>query len=129
MRLSSSMVGGDLINFPHKLLLTNRQIENLRKAFANKSSKDIKLSKTPLSKIIESGGFLGRFFGPLKKTGLPLIKNAIKSLAKSVSIPLELTATASATDTGIHKKNLRIWSSFFLLCSENNNTSNIKWWN
>ena len=40
------MIGDDKTNFPHKLLLTVRQVENLRKAFANKSSTDIKLSKT-----------------------------------------------------------------------------------
>ena len=46
MRLSSSMVGDDETNFPYKLLLTNRQAANLRKAFVNKSLVDIKLSKT-----------------------------------------------------------------------------------
>ena len=61
--------------------------------------------------MIQSGGFLGRFFGPLLKTGLPLIKNVIKPLAKSVLIPLGLIAAASAADAGIHKKNLGIWSS------------------
>ena len=76
----------DETNVPHKLLLTNRQIENLRKAFANKSSTDINLWKTRLSKMIQSGGFLGRRLGPLLKTGLPLIKNVIKPLAKSVLI-------------------------------------------
>ena len=76
------------------------------KAFANNSSVDIKLSKTQLSQMIQSGGFLGGPFGPLLKTGLPLIKkNVIKPLAKSVLIPLGLTATASAADAGIHKKN------------------------
>ena len=109
LRLLSNMVGDDETNFPHKLLLTNRQVANLRKAFANYLSTDIKLSKTQLSKMIQSGGFLGRLLGPLLKTGLPLIKNVIKALAKSVLIPLGLTATASAADAGIHKKNLRIW--------------------
>ena len=54
--------------------------------------------------MIQSGGFLGRFLGPLLKTGLPLIKNVIKPLAKSILIPLGLTAAASAADAGIHKK-------------------------
>ena len=54
--------------------------------------------------MIQSGGFLGRLLGPLLKTGLPLIKNVIKPLAKSVLIPLGLTAAASAADAGIHKK-------------------------
>ena len=63
----------DNTNFPHELLLTNRQVANIRKAFANHLSTDIKLSKTQLSKMIQSGGFLGRLLGPLLKTGLPLI--------------------------------------------------------
>ena len=104
LRLSLNMIGDDEINFPHKLLLTNRQVANLRKAFANYLSTDIKLSKTQLSKMIQSGGFLGRLLGPLLKTGLPLIKNVIKPLAKSVLIPLGLTAAASAADPGIHRK-------------------------
>ena len=60
--------------------------------------------KTQLSKIIQSGGFRGRLYGPLLKTGLPLIKNVIKPLTKSGLIPLGLTAAVSAVDTGIHKK-------------------------
>ena len=104
LRLSSNMIGDDETNFPHKLLLTNRQVENLRKAFPNKVSTNIKLSKTQLSKMVQSWGFLGRLLGPLLKTGLPLIKNAIKPLAKSVLIPLGLTAAASAADAGMHKK-------------------------
>ena len=102
------MIGDNETNFPHKLLLTNRQVANLRKAFANYLSTDIKLSKTQLSKMMQSGGFIGRLLGPLLKTGLPLIKNVIKPLAKNVLIPLELTAAASAADAGIHKKILRI---------------------
>ena len=54
--------------------------------------------------MIQSGGFLGRLLGPLLKTGLPLIKNVIKPLAKSILISLGLTAAASAAHTGIHKK-------------------------
>ena len=104
LRLSSNMIGDNETNFPHKLLLTNRQVSNLRKAFANNSSTDIKLSKTQLSKMIQSGGFLGRLLGPPLKIGLLLIKNVIKPLAKSVFIPLGLTAVASAADAGIHKK-------------------------
>ena len=52
------MVGDNESNFSHKLLLTNRQVANLRKAFANYLSTDIKLSKTQLSKMIQSGGFI-----------------------------------------------------------------------
>ena len=98
------MIGDNESNFPHKLLSTNRQVTNLRKAFANYLSADIKLSKTQLSKMIQSGGFLGRLLGPLLKTGLPLIKNVIKPLAKSVLIPLGLTAAVSTADARIHKK-------------------------
>ena len=68
------MIGDNETNFPHKLLLTNRQVANLRKAFENHLSTDIKLSKTQLSKMIQSGGFIGRLLSSLLKTGLPLIK-------------------------------------------------------
>ena len=97
LRLLLNMIGNsdDETNFPHKLLLTNRQVANLRKSFANNLSVNIKLSKTQLSKIVQSGGFLGKFVGPLLKAGLPLMKNLIK--------PLGLTGTASAADAGIHK--------------------------
>ena len=52
--------------------------------------------------MIQSGGFLGKLVGPLLKTGLPLIKNVIKPLSKT--IPLGLTAAPSGADAGIHKK-------------------------
>ena len=71
---------------------------------------DTKLSKTQLSKMIQSWGCLKRFLGPLQKTGLPLIKNVIKPLAKGFLIPLVLTAAASAVDPSIHKKIFRIRS-------------------
>ena len=64
----------------------------------------MKLSKTQISKMIQSGGFLCRLLGPLLKTGSTVIKNVIKPLAKRVLIPLGLTAAASAADAGIHKK-------------------------
>ena len=67
-------------------------------------STDIKLSTAKINKIIQSDGFLGELLGPLLKTGLPLIKNVFKPLAKSVLIPLGLTAAASAANVGIHKK-------------------------
>ena len=54
--------------------------------------------------MIQSRGFLGRLLDPLLKTGLPLIKNVLKPLAKIVSIPPGLTAAASAVDAGTHKK-------------------------
>ena len=116
LRLSSNMVGNsnDNTNFPHELLLTNTQVTNIRKAFANHLSTDIKLSKSQLSKMIQSGGFIGRLLGPLLKTRLPLMKSVIKPLAKSVLIPLGLTAAASAADVVIHKK---------ILGSGHNNTT------
>ena len=59
LRLSSNMIGDSdvKINFPHELLLTNRQVSNLRKAFADKSSTDIKLSKIQISKMIQPGRY------------------------------------------------------------------------
>ena len=83
LRLSSNMIGNsdDEANFSHKLLLTNRQVANLCNIVANNSSADIKLSKTQLYKMIQSGGFLGRLLGTLLKTGLPLLINVIKPLA------------------------------------------------
>ena len=81
-----------------------RQVLKLRKTFENSSSANVKSSKTQLHKIWQSGGFLGRFLGPLLKTWLPLIGNVLKLLAKNVLISLELTAAASATDAAIDKK-------------------------
>ena len=75
LRLSSSMIGDNETSFPHKLLLTNKQVLNLRKGFANNSSTDIKLSKTQLSKMLQSGRFLGKLLGLLLKTGLNKIYN------------------------------------------------------
>ena len=54
--------------------------------------------------MVQSGEFLSRLFGSLLKIGLPLIKNVIKPLAKSVLISFGLTVAASAADAGIHKK-------------------------
>ena len=105
LKLASNVVGdsNDENNFPHKFLLTNTQVSKLCNAFANDLSANIKLSKTQLHKIGQSAEFLGRFLGPLLKTGLPLIGNVLKPLATSVLIPLGLTA-ASAADAFIYKK-------------------------
>ena len=102
-------------DLPHELLLATRQKTKLRNSFNNNMSTDLKLSKAQISKIIQSGGFLGRLLGPLLKNGLPLIKNVIKPLVKSVLIHLGLTAAVSAADAGIHKKNIGIWE-----CDSNN---------
>ena len=104
LRLSSNMIGNsdDNTNFPHELLLTNRQVANLRKAFAKNMSTDLTLAKTQLSKMIQSRGFLGRLLDPLLRNGLRLMKSVIKQLVKSVLVPLGITAAAAAADAGIH---------------------------
>ena len=105
LKISWNVVGdsNDENNFPHKLFLTDTQVSRLRKALANGSSANIKLSKTQLHKIRQSGGFIGRILGPLLKPVLPLIGNVLKPLAKIVLTYLGLTA-ASVTDAAIHKK-------------------------
>ena len=85
-------------------IITNTQVSQFHKTFANNSSANIKLSKTQLLKIGQSGGFLVRLLGPLLKTRLPLIGNVLKPVLKSALIPLRLTAAASATDAAIHEK-------------------------
>ena len=89
--------GNDL---PHELLLTIRQITKLRNALNNNMSTDIKLSKAQISKIIQSGGFLGSL---LSKLAGPLMKVAVP-LAKNILAPLGITAAASAIDSEIQKK-------------------------
>ena len=63
-------------------------------------SSDLKLSKAQISKIIQSGGFLGsllsKLAGPLMKVAIPLVKNVLA--------PLGITAAASAIDAGIQNK-------------------------
>ena len=86
------------------MLSTNTQVSNLRKAFVNNSSANIKLSKPQLHKIGQSRGVLGRLLGRLLRTGLNLIQNELIALAKKDLIPLGLTA-ASATDASAYKKN------------------------
>ena len=97
-RISFKMFNGN--DLPHELLLTTRQITKLRNAFNNNMSTDLKLSKAQISKIIQSGGFLGSL---LSKLAGPLMKVAIP-LAKNVLAPLGITAAASAIDAGIQKK-------------------------
>ena len=120
------MIGDNKTNLSHKLLLTIRQVADLRKASVNYLSTDIKLSKTQLSKKIQSGEFLGRLLGPLLKTGLTLIKNVIKPLAKSVLFPLGLTTAASAADAGIHKKILGSGNTTTLIISNDEMNDVIK---
>ena len=75
--------------------------------------------------MIQSEGFLGKLLDPLLKSGLPLMKSIIKPLAKSILIPLELTAAASAADVGIHKKILRSGNTT-LIISNNKMEDTIK---
>ena len=80
--------------------MTDRQVANIRKAFSNNLSTDVNFSKTQLSKIMQSGGFLGNLLsklaGPLMKVAMPLAKNVLA--------PLGLTAAMSAIDGSIKKK-------------------------
>ena len=104
LRISSSMVGNsnENTNFPHELLLTDRQVSNIRKAFSNNLSRDVKFSKTQVLKMMQSGGFLGNLLsklaGPLMKIAMPLAKNVLPQLG--------LTAAMSAIDGSIKKKML-----------------------
>ena len=121
LRIYLKMFNGN--DLPHKLLLTTTQKTKLRNAFNNNMSADLKLSKAQISKIIQSGGFLGSL---LSKLAGPLMKVAIH-LAKNVLAPLGITAVASAIVAGIQKKKKStwIWSSF-VLCFVNNNFNNFK---
>ena len=98
LRISLKMFNGN--DLPHELLLTKRQKAKLRNAFNNNMSTDLKPSKAQISKIIQSGGFLGsllsKLAGPLMKVVIPVAKNVLASLG--------ITAAASATDAGIKKK-------------------------
>ena len=126
LRMNARMFNGN--NLPHELLLTTRQTK-LRNAIENNMSTDIKLSKSQISKIIQSGGFLGKILGPILKAGLPLSKSVIKPLGL-----LGLTAASSAIDTGFQKKiygsgtinevkncsSFRIFKYFIERCDKNN---------
>ena len=99
LRINLKIFNGN--NLPHELLLTTRQKAKIRNAFNNNMSTDIKLSKAQISKIIQSGGFLGSL---LSKLAGPLMKVAVP-WAKNILAPLGITAAASAIDAGIQKKN------------------------
>ena len=98
LRMSLKMLDGN--DLPHELLLTTRQKTKLRNAFNNNMSTDLKLSRAQISKIRQSGGFLGSL---LSKLAGPLMKVAI-TLAKNVLAPLGIAAAASAIDAGIQNK-------------------------
>ena len=108
-------------NLLHELLLTTRQKTKVRNAFNNNTSTDIKFSKAQINKIIQSGGFLSKLLGPLLKTGLPLTKNVIKPLAKSVLIPLGLTAAAPAANAEYTRKILGSGSTTLIISNEEMN--------
>ena len=98
LRINFKMFDGN--DLPHELLLTTRQKTKLRNAFNNNMSTDLKLPKSQISKIIQSGGFLGsllsKLAGPLMKVAIPLRKNVLTLLG--------ITAAVSAIDAGIQKK-------------------------
>ena len=96
------MIGTDKNNFPNNLLLTNRKVVSLRKVFRNSSSKDIKLSKTQLSKIIELGGFIGGVLGTSMKFGLLLMKNVLTFL----SLIMCMNTTLHNQVKGVHSYTL-----------------------
>ena len=100
LRINLKMLNGN--DLPHELLLTTRQKTKLRNAFNNNMSTDLKFSKAQITRMIQSGGFLGPL---LSKLAGPLLKSAIP-LAKNVLAPLGITATASAIDAGIQKRNM-----------------------
>ena len=106
----------DNTNFPHELLLTNTQVANIRKAFAKNTSTDIK-SKTQLSKMIQSGGFLGNL---LRKLAGPLMKVAVP-LAKNVLAPLGISAAMSAIDGSIKKKMLGSGTTTLIISNDEMN--------
>ena len=95
LRMNARMFNGN--NLPH-LSSTTGQTTKLRNAIKNNLQTDIKLSRAQISKISQSGGFLGKILGPLLKTGLPLLKSVIKPLGL-----LGLTAASSAVGAGVQK--------------------------
>ena len=86
------MIGdsNDENNFTHKLLLANIHVSRIRKVFVNNKSANTELSKTQICKIVKSGGFLDKFLGLLIRVGIPLMKNVLAPLAKSVLMLLDL---------------------------------------
>ena len=82
MKISLKIFNGN--DLPYELLLTTRQKTKLKNAFNNNMSTALKLSKAQISKIIQSGGFLGSLLcklrGPLMKVPIPLAKNVLAPL-------------------------------------------------
>ena len=92
-------------NSRHESLLRTRQKTKGRNAFNNNMSTNLKLSKAQISKLIQSGRFLGPL---LSKLARPFMKIAVP-VAKNVLAPLGITAAASPTDAGIQKKKKNGW--------------------
>ena len=103
LRMNLKMFTGN--DLPHELLLTIRYKTKLRNSFNNNISTDLKLSRTQVSKMIQSGGFLGSL---LSKLAGPLMRVAIP-LAKDVLAPLGITAAAPAVNAGVQK----FWNNNF----------------
>ena len=101
LNFSSNTIGdsNNETSFPHKLLLIDRLVSNLGKAFVNNSAANINLSKTQLLKMAHLGEFIGKILGPLLKPCLTLMKNILNPLAKCIFIPLWLTSALSAKDS------------------------------
>ena len=120
LRISSGNLIGNLndnTNFPHKLLLTDRHVANIRNTFANNLSTDVKFSKTQLLKMLQSGGFLrnllSKLAGPLMKVAMPLAKNVLA--------PLGLTAAMSSIDGTIKKKMLGSGTTTLIISNDEMN--------
>ena len=115
LRMSLKMFNGN--DLPHELLLTRRQKTKLRNAFNNNMSTNLKLSKSQISKIIQSEGFLGslvsKLAGPLMQVAIPLAKNVLA--------PLGITAAPSAIDAGIKKKKTCSGSTTLIISNEEMN--------
>ena len=114
LRMNARMFNGN--NLPHELLLTTRQTTKLTNAIENNLRTDIKLSKAQISKIIQSGRFLGKILGPLLKTGLPLLKSGIKPFGL-----LSLTAASSAIYAKVQKKIYGSGTATLVISSEEMN--------
>ena len=123
LNLSLNVIGvsNDETNFHYRLILTDWQVSMLGKPFANNSSAKMNLLKTQLSKIIQLGEFSGSLLAPLLTTDLPLAKNVLKTLAKSVLVSLRLRAAVSAAiqkkesfELGITTLTMEQWNKWMI---------------
>ena len=121
LRMNAKMFNEN--DLPHELLLTARQKTRPRNAFSNNMQTDMKLSKAPISKIIQSGAFLGSL---LSKLAGSLIKAAVP-LAKNISAPIGITAAASGIDAGIQKKTHGSRAATSIISKKEMNEINENW--